>query len=268
MGNRRGAVAAVRRVAGNRAGRVRGNRHRRCGRSDVSVHPGLPPTTSISTNASSCARRRPRSSSAFHSRTGVASAIATCTPLAPLAVRPGWVDFQHFWLAAQELGFGGELGDYCFERQAAMAGKFALSETVKINYAYHFDAGSVRRSPASHERSQRASSASKARSHSVRAASGERLHQVAGARVGRVRAGRSVCRLHGVPRVADRADSQGGVRGLQPLVAYRQRAGGADSFHRRDPALHALHRAPGRMAMEDSPAASRRQRPGILQPVP
>jgi tryptophan halogenase len=56
--------------------------------------------------------------------------------------RSTWMgDFQHFWLAAQELGFGGELGDYCFERQAAMAGKFALSETVKINYAYHFDAG-------------------------------------------------------------------------------------------------------------------------------
>ena len=56
--------------------------------------------------------------------------------------RSTWMgDFQHFWLAAQEMGFGGELGDYCFERQAAMAGKFAQSETVKINYAYHFDAG-------------------------------------------------------------------------------------------------------------------------------
>jgi tryptophan 7-halogenase len=56
--------------------------------------------------------------------------------------RSTWMgDFQHFWLAAREDGFGGDLGDYCFERQAAMAGKFALSETVKVNYAYHFDAG-------------------------------------------------------------------------------------------------------------------------------
>jgi tryptophan 7-halogenase len=56
--------------------------------------------------------------------------------------RSTWMgDFQHFWLAAQEEGFGGDLGDYCFERQAAMAGRFALSDTVKINYAYHFDAG-------------------------------------------------------------------------------------------------------------------------------
>ena len=50
-------------------------------------------------------------------------------------------DFQHFWLAAKEEGFGGELGDYCFERKAAEAGRFALSDKVKINYAYQFDAG-------------------------------------------------------------------------------------------------------------------------------
>jgi tryptophan halogenase len=56
--------------------------------------------------------------------------------------RSTWMgDFQHFWLAAQEEGFGGDLGDYCFERQAALAGKFAMSENIKINYAYHFDAG-------------------------------------------------------------------------------------------------------------------------------
>lgn len=56
--------------------------------------------------------------------------------------RSTWMgDFQHFWLAAQELGFGGDLGDYCFERVAALAGKFAMSDSVKINYAYQFDAG-------------------------------------------------------------------------------------------------------------------------------
>jgi tryptophan 7-halogenase len=56
--------------------------------------------------------------------------------------RSTWMgDFQHFWLAAKEEGFGGDLGDYCFERQAALAGKFAMSDKVKINYAYHLDAG-------------------------------------------------------------------------------------------------------------------------------
>jgi tryptophan 7-halogenase len=56
--------------------------------------------------------------------------------------RSTWMgDFQHFWLAAREDGFGGELGDYCFERKAAEKGKFAFSDKVQINYAYHFDAG-------------------------------------------------------------------------------------------------------------------------------
>ena len=56
--------------------------------------------------------------------------------------RSTWMgDFQHFWLAAREDGFGGELGDYCFERKAAEQGKFAFSEKLQINYAYHFDAG-------------------------------------------------------------------------------------------------------------------------------
>lgn len=56
--------------------------------------------------------------------------------------RSTWMgDFQHFWLAAREGGFGGELGDYCFERKAAENGKFAFSDKLQINYAYHFDAG-------------------------------------------------------------------------------------------------------------------------------
>lgn len=50
-------------------------------------------------------------------------------------------DFQHFWLAAKAMGFAGDIGEYCFERKAAEQGKFALSDTIKINYAYHFDAG-------------------------------------------------------------------------------------------------------------------------------
>ena len=50
-------------------------------------------------------------------------------------------DFHQFWLRACELGFGGDLGDYCFELQAAEAGKFATSEQEPINYAYHLDAG-------------------------------------------------------------------------------------------------------------------------------
>jgi tryptophan 7-halogenase len=53
-----------------------------------------------------------------------------------------WIgDFHHFWLEAQARGWGGELGDYCFELQAAKAGKFATGPDATINYAYHLDAG-------------------------------------------------------------------------------------------------------------------------------
>ncbi len=49
-------------------------------------------------------------------------------------------DFHNMWLMAKSRGFGGSLDDYCFELQAAKAGKFATSEASQINYAYHLDA--------------------------------------------------------------------------------------------------------------------------------
>jgi tryptophan halogenase len=56
--------------------------------------------------------------------------------------QPTWMcEFHNFWLRSRELGIESELGDYCFELQAAKANKFALSQTAEINYAYHFDAG-------------------------------------------------------------------------------------------------------------------------------
>ena len=76
---------------------------------------------------------------------------------------PGWATSSISGWPRKEEGFGGDLGDYCFERQAAVAGKFATSRSRKINYAYHFDAGLyaayLRRSA-----SPKASSASRARS--------------------------------------------------------------------------------------------------------
>jgi tryptophan halogenase len=54
--------------------------------------------------------------------------------------RGTWVaDFHHIWLEAVAQGFGGDLGDYCFELKAAEAHRFAASD--QINYAYHLDAG-------------------------------------------------------------------------------------------------------------------------------
>jgi tryptophan halogenase len=50
-------------------------------------------------------------------------------------------DFHHLWMAARDQGVAGDLGDYCFELQAAKAAKFATSDNANINYAYHLDAG-------------------------------------------------------------------------------------------------------------------------------
>jgi len=49
--------------------------------------------------------------------------------------------FHNMWLYAKTAGYGDEIGDYCLEHTAALAGKFGISEQVPINYAFHFDAG-------------------------------------------------------------------------------------------------------------------------------
>ena len=56
--------------------------------------------------------------------------------------KPTWMcEFHNFWLRSLELGVQSELGEYCFELQAAKADKFATSQQLEINFAYHFDAG-------------------------------------------------------------------------------------------------------------------------------
>jgi tryptophan halogenase len=55
--------------------------------------------------------------------------------------KSNWMgSFHHFWLQAQAAGFGGDLGDYCFELKAALADKFSVGEGFDLNYAYHLDA--------------------------------------------------------------------------------------------------------------------------------
>jgi tryptophan halogenase len=50
-------------------------------------------------------------------------------------------DFPSPLAAGPGGGFGADIGDYCFELKAAEAGKFATSDKMSINYAYHLDAG-------------------------------------------------------------------------------------------------------------------------------
>jgi len=55
--------------------------------------------------------------------------------------KSNWMgSFHHFWLQAKAAGFGGALGDYCFELKAAEAEKFSVGEGFDLNYAYHLDA--------------------------------------------------------------------------------------------------------------------------------
>lgn len=48
--------------------------------------------------------------------------------------------FQHFWMRGLKEGLSSDFGDYCLERQAAEAGKFAHLPNNGLNYAYHIDA--------------------------------------------------------------------------------------------------------------------------------
>jgi len=48
--------------------------------------------------------------------------------------------FQHFWLRGLKEGMATDFGDYCLERQAAEANKFAHLPNNGLNYAFHLDA--------------------------------------------------------------------------------------------------------------------------------
>lgn len=48
--------------------------------------------------------------------------------------------FQHFWLKGLEKGFSADFGDYCLERRAAEAHRFAHLPKNGLNYAFHMDA--------------------------------------------------------------------------------------------------------------------------------
>jgi len=48
--------------------------------------------------------------------------------------------FQHFWLRGLDEGLSTDFGDYCLERKAAEAGKFAHLPNNGLNYAFHIDA--------------------------------------------------------------------------------------------------------------------------------
>jgi tryptophan halogenase len=59
--------------------------------------------------------------------------------------RGTWLgDFHHFWLEARDRGFGGDIGEYCAEHQAALAGRYGKDGSPEpgpeLSYAFHLDA--------------------------------------------------------------------------------------------------------------------------------
>ena len=125
--------------------------------------------------------------------------------------RSTWMgDFHHLWLQAREEGFGGDLGDYCFELKAAEAGKFATSDKMSINYAYHLDAGRYARFLRGFAEAQ-----------GVRRIEGKISRVEQDGETGFISAlalesgdayrGRPVHRLHRLSRAADRADARSGL---------------------------------------------------------
>nr|WP_295660595.1 tryptophan halogenase family protein [Polymorphobacter sp.] len=61
--------------------------------------------------------------------------------------RSTWMgDFQHFWLEARRQGLtNADYGEFSFEQNAALAGRFALEGKPQLAYAYHLDAGGYTR---------------------------------------------------------------------------------------------------------------------------
>lgn len=49
-------------------------------------------------------------------------------------------EFHHFWLRGKREGLTAGFGEFCLEHEAALAGKFGLSQQAPLNFAYHLDA--------------------------------------------------------------------------------------------------------------------------------
>ena len=147
--------------------------------------------------------------------------------------KPTWMcEFHNFWLRSLELGVQSELGDYCFELQAAKAEQVRASRSRSTStYAYHFDAGQYAKFLRRFRRGFRHQTRRR-QDQGSEAERGIRIHRVTGAAFRPDHRRRPVHRLHRFSRPAHRADAQDRIRGLVALAAVRQRSGGADRAHR------------------------------------
>ena len=153
---------------------------------------------------------------------------------------------------------------------AAHAGRFgrpartSRSPLPPLDYAYHFDAGLYAAFLRQMRRGARREAARR-QGRRRAAARRRRLHRVGQARRRPRHRRRPLHRLLGLPRPAHRADAACRLRRLERVAALRSRDGRALRSRRRHHALHAFHRARGRLAVAHPAAAPHRQRLRVLQ---
>ena len=182
--------------------------------------------------------------------------------------KPTWMcEFHNFWLRSLELGVQSELGEYCFELQAAKAGKFGISQQVRRQLCLPLRCQPVLQIPAQvcrrlwHQASGRQDQGSQAkRDH--------RIHRIAGPALRRYDRRRPVHRLHRIPRTDHRTDIEVRLRRLVALVAMRQCGRSTNRTDGSRAAVHAFDSARLGLALVHSATASRGQRPGVQQQVP
>ena len=181
--------------------------------------------------------------------------------------RPGHLDGRVLQLLAARAreGLEGPLGEYCYEWLAAMKGKFALRENPRINYAYHFDAALYARylrklsepkgvkrvegkikQVRTHARPASSNRSSSRRARSSTATSSSTAPAFAGC------SSKARCRR----------DTRTGRTGCRATARSHSRRWSMSRRSRIPPVTRT-----GRLALEHSRAASRRQWRGVLQPV-
>ena len=194
-----------------------------------------------STRTSSCARPRAPSSWASSSSTGARQGDRYIHGFGTLGQDLGLVPFHHYWLQAAPARArparpGRLLDQHAWPRgrtsSCARSRTWPSSPLADIAHAYHFDAGLYARFLRGYAEA-RGVRAHRGQDRAACSARPERLRRRRGAGRRRAHRGRSLHRLLGLPRPADRAGAAHRLRGLDALAALRPRAGRAVRIGRR-----------------------------------
>ena len=202
------------------------------------AHPGFH-RLSASTSRSYARQRPPRSSSASFRGLGQ-DRRQVIHPFGMTGKSTWSCNFHHFWLHSLARGIKSEYGEFCLEHQASQ-GRQVLHRAERRDQL-SLPPGRRHLCQVLRKFSEKsACAASRARQGSP-PERGIRFHRVTGARFGPGVEGDLFIELHRLPRLLKSGRSRR-LRGLEPMVALRQRGGGADRI---GPGLRCRTRAPSR----------------------